>query len=76
MPEEQHLKIYKKKRHIMLDNFLGGVAWGLGTVVGISIIAVFVGFLISKIDVIPIIGDWLANVLRYTQASLNRSSAQ
>ena len=75
MPEE-HLRIYKKKRHIMLDNFLGGIAWGLGTVVGISLIAVILGFLISKIDLIPIIGDWLANVLRYTQASLNRSTTQ
>lgn len=60
----------------MLDNFLGGIAWGLGTVVGISLIAVTVGFLISKIDLIPIIGDWLANVLRYTQASLSRSQVQ
>lgn len=75
MPED-HLRIYKKKRHIMLDNFLGGIAWGLGTVVGISLIAVIAGFLISKIDLIPIIGDWLANVLRYTQASLNRSQIQ
>lgn len=75
MPDD-NLRIYKKKRHIMLDNFLGGIAWGLGTVVGISIIAVFVGFLISKIDLIPIIGDWLANVLRYTQASLSRSQIQ
>ena len=73
MPEN-YLKVYKKKRHIMLDNFLGGVAWGIGTVVGISLIALTVGLLISKIDLIPIIGDWLANVLRYTQASLNRST--
>lgn len=75
MPDD-NLRIYKKKRHIMLDNFLGGIAWGLGTVVGISIIAVVAGFLISKIDLIPIIGDWLANVLHYTQASLNRNTIQ
>lgn len=60
----------------MFDNFLGGIAWGIGTVVGISAIAVIIGFLISKIDIIPIIGDWLADVLRYTQANLERSKIQ
>ncbi len=60
----------------MLDNFLGGMAWGLGTVVGISIIAVSMGFLISKIDLLPIIGDWLANILRHTQANLNQPTVR
>lgn len=70
MPEP-HLQIYRKKRHIFFDNFLGGIAWSLGTVVGFSAIAIIVGFLISKVDLIPIFGSWFADILRSASLNLN-----
>lgn len=37
---EKHLSAnsYIKKKDIVIGNFLGGIAWGLGTVIGASVI--------------------------------------
>ncbi len=37
---ERHLTAnsFMKKKDIMIGNFLGGIAWGLGTVIGASVI--------------------------------------
>jgi hypothetical protein len=37
---ERHLTAnsYMKKKDIVVGNFLGGIAWGLGTVIGASVI--------------------------------------
>lgn len=42
-----------KKRHIMLANFLGGLAWGLGTVIGATIIAAVVISILNYFNFIP-----------------------
>jgi hypothetical protein len=46
---EQHLSAnsYIKKKDIVIGNFLGGVAWGLGTVIGASVI---VGILVGVLN--------------------------
>ncbi len=44
---ERHLTAnsYMKKKDIVVGNFLGGIAWGLGTVIGASVIVgIIVGF--------------------------------
>lgn len=58
---EPHEKVYRSKGKIFVDNFTGGIAWGLGATVGFAII----GFLISKIDLVPIVGDFITNVNEY-----------
>jgi len=42
-----------KKRNVMLVNFLGGLAWGLGTVIGATIIAAVVISLLNYFNFIP-----------------------
>src|SRR6056297_2517190 len=38
--------------------FLRGLALGLGTVVGASVLVSIVGYFLAQIDFLPIIGDW------------------
>lgn len=47
---------------MMLDNFLGGIAWSFGTIIGGTILLLVIGFFISRIDFVPIIGGWVRNV--------------
>ncbi len=42
--------------------FVKGLALGLGTVVGATILVSLIALLLSKIDFIPIIGDWAAAI--------------
>lgn len=57
-------KIYRPRGQMILDNFLGGIAWSLGTLIGATIIIALIGFILSKIDVIPIIGSWIAQIIQ------------
>jgi len=59
----KYLQPYKSRWKILIDNFLGGIAWSLGTFVGLGLLAVIVGYVISKIDLIPILGTWIAQIM-------------
>ena len=52
---EKHLtaNMNMRKRDIMMANFLGGLAWGLGTVIGATIVAAVVISLLNYFNFIP-----------------------
>lgn len=68
-PGEHYLRIYKGKKEMMLNNFLGGISWALGAVFGAGIILAIIGFIISKINFIPIIGNLVINVAEFVKAN-------
>ena len=43
-------------------NLLRGLAFGLGTVLGATILVWILGLFLSNIDFIPIIGEWAAEI--------------
>ncbi|MBI4039968.1 hypothetical protein HY389_01285 [Candidatus Daviesbacteria bacterium] len=45
-----------KKRHIIVNNFLGGMAWGFGTVVGASIVVAIIFGILRNFNFIPLVG--------------------
>jgi hypothetical protein len=52
---EKHLKanMNMRKRDIIMANFLGGLAWGLGTVIGATIVAAIVISILNYFNFIP-----------------------
>lgn len=47
----------KSRRQIMIDNFIGGLTWGLGSVIGATIVVGILGLIIVNTKHIPLIGD-------------------
>lgn len=39
------------RKEIMLNNFLGGLAWGFGTVVGATVVVAILGFILNLLGV-------------------------
>lgn len=71
MPQEQEEKnnqpfekVYRSRGKMILDNFLGGIAWSLGTLVGAAVIVGIIGFLLSRVNLIPLIGSWLTQIIQ------------
>jgi hypothetical protein len=62
---ERHEYIHKSRKQIFLNNFLGGVAWGIGATVGVSIFFTLLGFILSKLDLVPFIGNFVLKVTTY-----------
>ncbi len=56
-----------RKRQIVLGNFLGGLAWGIGSVLGATVvIALLVGFL-RTINFVPVVGNFAEQVVDQVQ---------
>lgn len=71
MNSEKYRKVERPLGKMVLYNFLGGIAWGLGVLIGTSIIFALIAFFVTKIDFIPIIGQFLADVIKAAQNNLN-----
>ncbi|MBI4100309.1 hypothetical protein HY439_01075 [Candidatus Microgenomates bacterium] len=63
--------IYKSRGHIVLDNFLGGIAWGLGTVIGATAVIGFLVYLLSQINFVPGIGEFVSQIISTINQSQN-----
>jgi hypothetical protein len=62
---ENHENIYKSRKRILADNFLGGIAWGLGVTIGLTVFFAVLAFIGRNIDLVPVVGEFVANVINY-----------
>lgn len=44
------------KKQIMLANFLGGLSWGVGSVIGASVVVAVIGAILNQMGVFSAIG--------------------
>lgn len=64
----QHENIYRGMKKMLYHNFLGGIAWGLGASLGVTIILALLGFLLASVDFVPVIGDFFTQVNEYIES--------
>lgn len=73
MDEEQHgkasgqMKFYmpvQSRKQIVWNNFLGGIAWSAGTLVGLALLVAVAGFILQKIDFNAILGEWIGDIIK------------
>ena len=59
---EQHLtaNMNISKKDIVIGNFLGGLSWGIGSMVGITLLTLVVGYILNALGVFNAIGGALA----------------
>ncbi len=62
-PFERSSKLSKKE--IVFYNFLGGIFWALGATVGLAVIFAIVGFVSKNIDIVPVVGEFVADILDF-----------
>ncbi len=62
---EGNEKVYRSKKKIIFDNFLGGLSWSFGVWIGTSIILLITVLVASKVNFIPIIGDFVTEIAKY-----------
>lgn len=66
---EPHEAVHKKRRgQIFIDNFIGGIAWALGATVGLAVIVTLLGFILRNINLVPFVGDFIADIINFVIA--------
>lgn len=66
--EISHLNGHDFVKHLnspwrqMMHNFLRGLVFGLGSVLGGTVVVAFVLYLLAHVDFIPIVGEWAARI--------------
>ena len=57
------MRIYNSHWHIIWTNFLRGLAFGLGSVIGASFLVYITIQVPAQIEFIPILGDWALKLI-------------
>lgn len=59
---QPHERVTASRKQIVINNFIGGIAWAVGSTIGISIIVAILTFTFHHINLIPVIGTWVADI--------------
>ena len=69
--EKYYIEVSQSARKRFLIGLLGGIGWGVGLTIGTAAILAALGFFTSKINFVPIFGQFLAEVIKSAQGNLN-----
>lgn len=66
---EQHLtaNMNISKKDIIIGNFLGGLSWGVGSVVGAILVVAILGYILKSLGVFESIGGFLGELTNLNQ---------
>lgn len=59
---ENYENVKRGKKEMIVNNLIGGVAWGLGATIGASITLAVWGFILNKINLVPFIGNFVLQI--------------
>ena len=68
--EKYYIEVAASAKKRFFLGLIGGIGWGIGLTLGTAAIVVLLGFLVSKINFIPILGQFSADVIKEAQTNL------
>lgn len=68
--EKYYMEVNPSKRSKFFSGLVGGLGWGIGLTLGTSVFIILVAFLVSKVNFVPILGDFLSRVIESAQNNL------
>ena len=57
------------KQQIIVNNFIGGLAWALGATIGLSVIIALLTVLAKNVNLVPIVGNFVSEVINFILAT-------
>ncbi|MBI2032626.1 MAG: hypothetical protein HYT09_03185 [Candidatus Levybacteria bacterium] len=65
MAEDKYERVERSKKEIMVNNFLGGIMWGIGVTLGLALLFGILGILVSRVDFVPIVGNFISSIIQF-----------
>ena len=75
LQEHYAMRSLSSKRRMMFAQFLRGIAFGLGSVLGATVVVSALVYSLSQIDFIPIIGDWANEIIEIIEPPSGANAA-
>jgi hypothetical protein len=69
--EHRLVILYQSVPRILLFRFASGMAVGLGTVIGATVLLSAIIWALSQIEFVPIIGEWAVQIVDEIEASVD-----
>lgn len=70
--KHRFVRLHNSLVRLLWFNFLRGAAFGLGTVLGASVLLSFLVWSVSQVEMLPVIGEWAAEIVRQMEAAAER----
>lgn len=61
---QQYIQALLNTRRIALMSFLSGIMSGLGAVIGATLVLSLLVYILGRLEVLPVIGDWVAQIVK------------
>lgn len=68
-----YTRIFLSKRDLIIGNFLGGLAWGLGTFIGATVVVAIAVWLFGLIGGLPLIGQSITDTINHSIRQIDTS---
>lgn len=65
MALDRYNDVKQNLKQIAINNFIGGIMWGLGATIGLAIILTILTFALKQVNVVPVVGNFAAQVIQY-----------
>jgi len=66
------LRLHASVPKVLTFNLARGLAFGLGTVLGASVLLSLAAWSLSQVEFLPIIGEWAAEIARQMQSAAGK----
>ena len=67
--QHRFIRVQNSLWRLIAFQFVRGLAFGLGSVVGATLLVSVLAWWLSQIEFLPIIGDWAAQIVKQIQLS-------
>ncbi len=54
---ERHEQVNTNKKRLIVNNFIGGISWGLGATIGVTIIVGIITYILRVVNLVPFLGE-------------------
>jgi hypothetical protein len=66
---ENYKKVESPLKKIVINNFIGGIAWSFGVLIGTGILFGIIIYFGRRIDFAPLLGKFMANIIQSALAN-------
>lgn len=66
----EYLDLVSNRKKLIVTNLIIGMSRGLGTVIGVSVVAALLIYILQQMISLPLVGDFIAEIVKMVQDNL------